>query len=78
MRPQLEAILRDYINERESEGGIGYQSTAMIEKRYGQLASVTERKAVVEFLPGSKRRPSAWESGFCAAEESPIGRSRVD
>ena len=30
---------------------LGHQSTAMIEKRYGQLASVTERKAVVEFLP---------------------------
>jgi len=36
---------------------LGHQSTAMIEKRYGHLATVRDRKAVVEFLPNLNEQP---------------------
>jgi integrase len=37
---------------------LGHQSTAMIEKRYGHLAKVTERKEIVEFRQDEEKRPS--------------------
>lgn len=37
---------------------LGHQSTSMIEKRYGHLAKVTERKEVVEFRQDEEQRPA--------------------
>ncbi|MGB1657811.1 MAG: hypothetical protein ACPHO4_10705 [Longimicrobiales bacterium] len=36
---------------------LDHQSTAMIEKRYGHLAKVTDRKELVEFLPDLDKQP---------------------
>ena len=36
---------------------LDHQSTAMIEKRFGHLAKVTDRKELVEFLPDLDKQP---------------------
>ena len=70
MKPRLHAFRHSYTAARlqtlehvapvhiwQIASELGHQSTAMIEKRYGHLAKVTDRKEVVEFLPDLDKQP---------------------